>query len=149
MQGHGTYDQPAGSWSDDSSLMLCLAETLTQGGDVEALMAKFVAYLDTGAYTPGGEVLDIGNATREAIRNFIGKNVPAIAAEGRSARANGNGGLMRIALLAFSTVNLPRAARRQLTQDFTTVTHGHVREIIADDLYVECLRQLLLGQPLA
>jgi hypothetical protein len=49
--------------------------------------------------------------------------------------------------MVFSTVNLPRATRRQLTQDFTTVTHGHVRAIIADDLYVECLRQLLLGQP--
>lgn len=32
MRGFGTHNQPAGTWSDDSSLMLCLAESLAEKG---------------------------------------------------------------------------------------------------------------------
>ncbi|MCI1283049.1 MAG: ADP-ribosylglycohydrolase family protein [Lacticaseibacillus songhuajiangensis] len=148
MQGHGTYNQPEGSWSDDSSLTLCLAETLAQDGDPEACMQKFVAYMEQGAYTPGGALFDIGNATRAAVIDFAVHGVPAVKAGGRSQWSNGNGALMRIAPLAFSSLHLDRRARQQLTRDYTTITHGHIRSIIASDLYIECLRNLLLGQPL-
>ena len=32
MRAYGTHDQPAGTWSDDSSMTLCLMESLTRGG---------------------------------------------------------------------------------------------------------------------
>jgi ADP-ribosylglycohydrolase len=35
MRAYGTHHQPAGTWSDDSSMALCLMESLTK--DVEAL----------------------------------------------------------------------------------------------------------------
>lgn len=31
MREYGTHDQPAGTWSDDSSMTLCLMESLTRG----------------------------------------------------------------------------------------------------------------------
>lgn len=31
MVGYGTHNQPAGTWSDDSSLTFCLAEALVEG----------------------------------------------------------------------------------------------------------------------
>ena len=34
MTGYGTYDLPPGTWSDDSSLTFCLAESLTHGFDL-------------------------------------------------------------------------------------------------------------------
>jgi ADP-ribosylglycohydrolase len=111
MQGHGTYNQPAGSWSDDSSLTICLAETLAQGGNPEVCMTKFVAYMDQGAYTPGGELFDIGNATRAAVIDFAVHGVPAVKAGGRSPWSNGNGALMRIAPLVFSSLHLNRQKR--------------------------------------
>ena len=33
MIGQGTWNQPAGTWSDDSSLTFCLAESLVNGYD--------------------------------------------------------------------------------------------------------------------
>ena len=30
LRGHGTYNQPKGTWSDDSSLMLCTVDSLVQ-----------------------------------------------------------------------------------------------------------------------
>ena len=35
MMGYGTYNQPPGTWSDDSSLTFCLAESLLNGYDFD------------------------------------------------------------------------------------------------------------------
>ncbi len=42
MIGFGTYNQPLGTWSDDSSLTFCLAESLLQGFDLQDLTTKIV-----------------------------------------------------------------------------------------------------------
>lgn len=41
MLGYGTWDQPPGTWSDDSSLAFCLAECLCTGFSLEALASSF------------------------------------------------------------------------------------------------------------
>lgn len=51
MQGYGTYDQPPGTWSDDTSLTLALMEHLAEGSDRAALMDKFLAYFQQGYLT--------------------------------------------------------------------------------------------------
>lgn len=40
MRGHGTYNQPAGTWSDDSSLLLCTADSLASHGFDTADMGR-------------------------------------------------------------------------------------------------------------
>ncbi|MFD1432508.1 ADP-ribosylglycohydrolase family protein [Lacticaseibacillus yichunensis] len=147
MDGYGTYDQPAGSWSDDSSLTLILAANLLENGSLNDLMDKMVTYLD-GAYTPMGECFDIGNTTRKAIIAYAQGTEPRMAGD-RSPAANGNGALMRIAPLAVSLLNEPDpAVRRQVITDTTIVTHGHERSVIASVIYVELLRHLLAGESL-
>ena len=44
MTGYGTYDLPAGSWSDDSSMMLATAESIACLGkiDTDDIMKYFV-----------------------------------------------------------------------------------------------------------
>src|SRR4051812_8041977 len=37
MIGYGTYNLPAGTWSDDSSLTFCLAEALTKEFDLRTI----------------------------------------------------------------------------------------------------------------
>ena len=44
MTGYGTYNQPPGTWSDDTSLTLCLMENLIEEKDETELMKKFAAY---------------------------------------------------------------------------------------------------------
>ncbi|PSK94320.1 ADP-ribosylglycohydrolase [Taibaiella chishuiensis] len=44
MRAMGTHRQPAGTWSDDSSLTFCLAEMLCTGYDIKDLARRFVAW---------------------------------------------------------------------------------------------------------
>jgi ADP-ribosyl-[dinitrogen reductase] hydrolase len=43
MRGYGTHNQPPGTWSDDSSLAFCLAESLCRGYDVPDMAETFWA----------------------------------------------------------------------------------------------------------
>ncbi|MCY1011542.1 ADP-ribosylglycohydrolase family protein [Nannocystis pusilla] len=71
VRGHGTYNQPPGTWSDDSSLLLATADSLINHGyDPPDMMGRFLAWLKGQAYTPHGEVFDVGIATRSAIARY-------------------------------------------------------------------------------
>src|SRR5690606_32979316 len=67
MQGGGTHNQPAGTWSDDTSMALCLLEGLTQGKDWNGIASLFRAWMNDGHWTPHGTVFDVGNVTRDAL----------------------------------------------------------------------------------
>ena len=60
MQGFGTHNQPIGTWSHDTSMTLCLIDSLASGLNYQDVMNKFKAWLTEGAYTPHGEVFDLG-----------------------------------------------------------------------------------------
>ncbi|MFD1319055.1 ADP-ribosylglycohydrolase family protein [Loigolactobacillus zhaoyuanensis] len=148
MLGFGTYDQPAGSWSDDSSLTLCLMENLTENGSMVTLFDKMLAYMTTGKYTPNHELFDIGNATRRAILNYS-KGVSPLECGDRSEFANGNGAIMRIAPLAIILLTEKDFKKRStMIREYTILTHAHERSVIGSVIYVELLRELLLGTEL-
>ena len=44
MIGYGTYNLPAGTWSDDSSLTLCLVDSLSNTLNYNDIMDKFVLW---------------------------------------------------------------------------------------------------------
>ena len=102
MTGFGTYNQPPGTWSDDSSLALSTAESLLAGYDPADMMRRFHAWLTTAAMTPHGEVFDVGIATRAAIARYA-QGEPPEAWGGRGERDNGNGSLMRISPIGNAT----------------------------------------------
>ena len=53
MMGYGTYDVPAGAWSDDTSMSLAALDALTKREwDYEDVMKNFVAWLKKDEYTP-------------------------------------------------------------------------------------------------
>ena len=95
MLGYGTWDVPAGTWSDDSSLTFCLAECLCDGFSLDNIANSFWRWYGEGYWTPYGEVFDIGNTTFLAIADF-NRGVPPLQAGGKSENSNGNGSLMRI-----------------------------------------------------
>ena len=65
MSGGGTYGQPEGTWSDDGSLTLCLAQSIGETGGVHAhdIMERFLDCYENGKYSPWGERFDCGIAT--------------------------------------------------------------------------------------
>ncbi|MDR1918229.1 MAG: ADP-ribosylglycohydrolase family protein [Tannerellaceae bacterium] len=145
MMGYGTYYQAAGTWSDDSSLTFCLAEALTEGFSVEKIGENFVKWRYQNYWTARGEVFDVGIATDSAIAR-IAKGIRADLAGGRNASDNGNGSLMRIAPLLFYIGNRPIEERFSLTSKVSSVTHGHIRSLIACFYYLEFARQIVEGR---
>ncbi len=87
MRGYGTFNKPPGTWSDDSSLMLCSVESLLGGFDTNRMGELFVRWMKDGYWTPQGVVFDIGNATRSSIQRMMSGTAPEAA--GHSEYDNG------------------------------------------------------------
>jgi ADP-ribosyl-[dinitrogen reductase] hydrolase len=145
MRGYGTYDVPAGTFSDDSSLTFCLAEALTTTFNLKGLADKFVAWLEQGYWTADGRVFDVGDATKMAIVDIKNGALPETAG-GKEEWNNGNGSLMRILPILVLTKNLSREERFNLTREVSSITHGHIRSIMACDYYLEFALGLLKGE---
>nr|WP_230379973.1 ADP-ribosylglycohydrolase family protein [Kaistella gelatinilytica] len=142
MIGFGTYNLPPGTFSDDSSLTFCLAEALTQEFDLKVIGQNFVKWVQENYWTARGNVFDIGIATREAI-NRLAKNERPDLAGGSEVSSNGNGSLMRILPLLFYIIDKPVDERYQITKQVSSITHGHIRSVIACFYYLEFARQLI------
>ena len=145
MLSFGTHDQPTGTWSDDTSLTLCLAETIVEGFDLQKLAAKFIAWKEHNYWTPHGWVFDIGIGTRIAIEKLANGEQPELGG-GFGENDNGNGSLMRILPLVVLTKDLPIDERFQLTKKVSSVTHAHIRSIIACFYYLEFAKQIIEGK---
>ena len=74
MVGLGTHNQPAGTWSDDTSMALALCDSYRELGDINCddILVKFRNWINEGAYTADGNVFDYGNATRQALDTGCG-----------------------------------------------------------------------------
>ncbi|MGD1712167.1 ADP-ribosylglycohydrolase family protein [Dapis sp. BLCC M172] len=144
MIGYGAHNQPPGTWSDDSSMTLCLAECLCDGFDLEAIGQSFYKWRYEDYWTPRGKVFDIGGTTAAAISR-IKKGRPAIEAGGREDRNNGNGSLMRILPLAYTYKNTNFPELIQQVHDCSCITHGHVRSQMACGIYISIAICLLEG----
>lgn len=80
MRAYGTHLQPIGTWSDDTSLMLCLIDAINRGYSIQKTADNFMDFYRNGAFTPHGEVFDIGMSTRDAIEKFVTENCRSDAA---------------------------------------------------------------------
>ncbi|HQG75853.1 MAG TPA: ADP-ribosylglycohydrolase family protein [Bacteroidales bacterium] len=145
MKGFGTYHLPAGTWSDDSSLTFCLAEALTQEFDMNTIGQNFVRWYYQNFWTPRGKVFDIGITTQQAVSR-LAKGIKPELAGGFEENENGNGSLMRILPLLFYLIEKPVNERFGITQKVSSITHGHIRSVIACFYYLEFSRQILSGK---
>lgn len=141
MIGYGTYNLPPGTFSDDSSLTFCLAEALTTTFDLNTIGQNFVKWYYDNYWTPRGHVFDIGIATRQAISRLAKGEQPDLAG-GLDVSSNGNGSLMRISPLVFYLLDKPIEYRFKITKQVSSITHGHIRSVIACFYYLEFARQL-------
>jgi ADP-ribosyl-[dinitrogen reductase] hydrolase len=142
MRAYGTHHQPAGTFSDDSSLAFCLAAALTEPFTLQAMANKFVAWLNNGYWSAHGTVFDVGNATNQAIRR-IERGIRPDLSGGFDISDNGNGSLMRILPLVLLIKDKPLAERYRIAKEVSSVTHGHIRSVIACFYYLEFARLLL------
>ena len=149
MIGYGTYNQPPGTYSDDSSMTLATMDALTQSIytiDYDRIMYAFSRWYDNSEYTQYGETFDVGNTTSVAITNYLRGMEPLECGEDRE-RANGNGSLMRILPLAYYINELYHNEEKEVIYEFienlSSLTHRHPISKIACVLYVELVLSIL------
>jgi O-acetyl-ADP-ribose deacetylase (regulator of RNase III) len=145
MIGHGTHDQPPGTWSDDSSLTLATAASLTSSRaiDPEDMMRRFADWLERGEWSAHGEVFDVGITTAESIKRYL-SGAPAPWGGGGE-MDNGNGALMRIFPLACA---LRRATAAQLIEragEVSALTHAHPRSRLCCAYFCLVVRAIFRG----
>ena len=135
MVGYGTHFQPAGTWSDDTSMALCVCDSYRELGriDPEDVRARFVSWWRNGAYTVDG-LFDIGITTTRALEQGRGLS---------GERDNGNGSLMRTVPLAFTNATDEEIAA------VSAVTHAHRVSTQACVELVRIARNLVAGRPVA
>lgn len=145
MTGFGTHKVPAGTFSDDSSLTFCLAEALLQDFDLNTIAQNFLKWCNENYWTATGAVFDIGNATQDAMCK-LARGVKPELAGGTAGNSNGNGSLMRILPLVFYLLDKESHERFEITKQVSSITHAHIRSVIACYYYLEFARQLLDGK---
>lgn len=146
MREFGSWNQPKGTWSDDSSLTLCIAEELTKGYDLEKIGQSFVKWVKYGHWTAHGRLFDIGGTTRHSVARLI-KGESAKFSGNIFEEDNGNGSLMRTLPLAFylkDEENIEKLYQR--VKEVSAITHGHFRSVFACFIYVIFSIELIKGK---
>ena len=148
MRGYGTFNLPAGSWTDDSSLTLALAESIGRLGKIDPcdIGDNFVKWLDHGEFTPFGYAYDIGGATMSSVLRYKRSHDPKTCG-GRTEWDNGNGSLMRIlpACLYCVEKDLDDSEAYSLIHAVGSLTHAHIRSNIACGLTFAMAKSILKG----
>ena len=156
MRGYGAFNKPAGSWSDDSSLILATMDglssslrkeradenlRLTDIIDYEMIMENFSKWYNDGEFTPYGYAYDIGGATMDGIGRYD-NGCEAILSGGMGERDNGNGSLMRILPIAFLIHCLSQKCsfdeddKMTAVHNLSSLTHRHRRSQMCCGIYV-------------
>ncbi len=148
MSGYGSHNQPAGTWSDDSSLAFCLAESLAAGFDLEDIADKFVKWLYEGYWNPYGNTFGIGRTTYISISK-LKQGASPLDSGGEDEGSNGNGSLMRILPLAFYLKDEAMDKKIELIHKVSAITHAHPRSLVACAIYVQFAIEVIRGNELA
>lgn len=108
------WHTPPGYWTDDTSMAICLAESILARNTVDPkdLLERFVRWYCTGENSSTGVCFDIGNTTRDNLEQFISQGITCAP---DVAHQSGNGGIMRLAPVAI----------RWVAHHFFCRTHGH------------------------
>ena len=146
MAGGGPFGLKPGQWTDDTSMALCLAESLIekQGFDARDQMERYVRWYRDGHLSSTGHCFDIGNATSSALHRFERTGEPLSGST--DPHSAGNGSLMRLAPIPmFYYPNAEQAVFN--ASDSSRTTHGADECLDACSLYAYMLFKALDGTP--
>ncbi len=121
--GGGPFQLPKGAWTDDTSMALCLAESLAacNGFDAADQMERYIRWWREGHLSSTGFCFDIGSTTSQALMSFIRTEDPFSGST--SPRAAGNGSLMRLAPVPLFFAADPEKAVA-MSGESSRTTHG-------------------------
>jgi ADP-ribosylglycohydrolase len=142
MLGYGRFNLPAGTWSDDSSMILCTMEVLCNGYSIDALGVMFRSWLFEGIWTPYGYAFDVGLTTYMAL-DTISHETSARVSGRTTEDDNGNGSLMRMLPAALWFYRHETESFMARIHEISAITHAHPRSLVGCGMYALLVRELL------
>jgi len=144
MVGGGPFALAPGQWTDDTSMALCLAESLLSknGFDARDQMARYLNWWHWGYWSATGQCFDIGTTVRQALMRFEETGEPF--AGSIDPKTAGNGSIMRLApviLFYYPDQNSVTWAAKQSSR----TTHGAPEAIESCQLLAEVVSKALAG----
>ncbi len=134
MVGGGPFGLLPGQWTDDTSLALCLAESLAELGRFDPVdqLSRYIRWWREGYLSSNGTCFDIGGTTRKALGRFERTGEPWCGPTDPGTA--GNGSLMRLAPVPMFFATDPAAAIEKAGESSRT-THGAAAAIDACRYY--------------
>lgn len=143
--GGGPFHLKPGEWTDDTSMTLCLADSLieSKGFDERDQMERYCRWYREGYMSSNGRCFDIGNTISTSLRRFTKDDDPYA---GKDPNAAGNGSLMRIAPVPLYFADDPAKAV-ELSGKSSYTTHGAKDAADACRYYASLIIGSLQGKP--
>lgn len=142
-------DDLSGLWSDDSSLSLCLAESLASGYNLKDQAERMLAWLDDGYMSAKDKAFDVGHQTSIGlgmVRRILKAREYHLLEhmiDSPSENANGNGALMRILPLLTQTYHQDIMYQLDIVTKSTALTHPHMRSVLCCLFYLRFAEKLM------
>jgi ADP-ribosyl-[dinitrogen reductase] hydrolase len=130
MVGGGPFQLDPGEWTDDTSMTLCLAESLIErkSFDAKDQMERYLRWMLEGYLGSNGRCFDIGLTTSQALTQFNKTGHPFCGST--DPLAAGNGSLMRLAPIPLFFAAKPEEAIAMAAESSRT-THGAIEALDA------------------
>lgn len=153
MTNGGVWSQPAGTWSDDTSMTIATMESIgrLKAINLDDIMNNFAEWMEHDEFTANNHCFDVGNTTATALEHFL-DGVPIEQCGLTSPHSNGNGSLMRILPIALYLYSIKGAdfddEAMEAIHKVSALTHAHAQSLIGCGIYCLIAAQLLDGRPL-
>ena len=123
LVGGGPFQLEPGQWTDDTSMALCLAESLIEkkGFDPVDQLKRYVRWYREGYLSSTGKCFDIGTTIRSALVHFEKTGAPYCEVD--DPYAAGNGSIMRLAPVPMFYARDPEEAISR-SEESSRTTHG-------------------------
>jgi len=155
MEEYGTHNQPKGTWSDDTSMVLATIDGLLNSQipniDYKKIISNFLNWKQKGEFTPFNYVFDIGSSTSYALsvyqQHIFNNNANDIMCGTGDINSNGNGSLMRILPIAFYLYYLGIDYKDnkffEIIKTISSMTHSHIYSVLGCYIYTIYMIELL------
>lgn len=141
MEAGGPFNLKLGYYTDDTSMMIAMADSILQTGKIDAFSqaCRYVEWYKRGMYSSTGRCFDIGNQTRLALDYFDEYN--EFLPESYSA---GNGSLMRVAPAILFSLKVDDSIFNENIKQTCINTHNSKECFAYTTQYASLVRDLIL-----
>jgi ADP-ribosyl-[dinitrogen reductase] hydrolase len=144
MVGGGPFGLAPGEWTDDTSMALCLAESLlkTGGSDPKDQIERYVRWWREGYFSSTGECFDIGGTVHKALQRYLETGNPFSGPT--HPRSAGNGSIMRLTPVPmYFAVDMEKVIH--FAAESSRTTHGTAEAVDACKLFGVMIAMALDG----